>query len=299
VVIVRNNKKQEKYKNKNIESIPNIIVELFREAVITLPEDVKRALIESIEKEENENSKNTLKAIVENLNIAEEKSIPMCQDTGVPVIFLKVGKNIDSSEINEIIDKIKEGVIKATEEVPLRPNVVNPFTRENLKTNTGLGAPFINIEFDEDLNREIEITIFPKGAGSENMSALKMLTPAEGIKGIKKFILETVVKSGGKPCPPILLGIGIGGTADLSLKLAKKALLRKVGERHPEERISNLERELLEDINKLGIGAMGLGGNITVLDVFIEYMGCHTASLPVGICIQCWANRWARRTLRI
>ncbi|WP_157198877.1 fumarate hydratase [Methanothermococcus okinawensis] len=283
----------------NIEKISNIVVELFKEAAITLPKDVKNALIESVEKEENELSKNTLKAIVKNIEIAEEKNIPMCQDTGVPIIFLKIGKNINSSDIIYIIDKIKDGVKKATEEVPLRPNVVNPLSRENLKTNVGLGAPFINIEFDENLDREIEITVFPKGAGSENMSALKMLTPAEGINGIKNFILETVANAGGKPCPPIILGVGIGGTADISLKLAKKALLRKIGERHKEKDIAKLEVELLTDINKLGIGAMGLGGNITALDVFIEVMGCHTASLPVGICIQCWANRRAHRRIKL
>ena len=287
------------FMNGDIEKISNIVVELFKEAAITLPHDVKNALIESIEKEENELSKNTLKAIVENIEIAEEKNIPMCQDTGVPIVFLKIGKNINSSDIGDIIDKIKEGVKKATEEVPLRPNVVHPLNRENLKTNVGLGAPFINFEFDENLDGEIEITVFPKGAGSENMSALKMLTPAEGIKGIKNFILETVANAGGKPCPPILLGIGIGGTADLSLKLAKKALLRKIGERHKDEDIAKLEMELLEDINKLGIGAMGLGGNITALDVFVEVMGCHTASLPVGVCIQCWANRRARRIIKL
>ena len=279
--------------------ISDVVVELFREAVIYLPKDVKDALKDACIKESSEMSKNTLKAIIENNKIAEEKQVPLCQDTGVPIIFLKIGKNINSSEIMKIIEGIKEGVKKATKEIPLRPNVVHPLTRENFKTNVGLNAPFINIEFDENLDREIEIMAFPKGAGSENMSALKMLTPAEGIKGIKNFILETVANAGGKPCPPILLGIGIGGTADLSLKLAKKALLRKIGERHKDEDIAKLEMELLEDINKLGIGAMGLGGNITALDVFVEVMGCHTASLPVGVCIQCWANRRASRVIKL
>ena len=280
-------------------NIPDIIVQLFKDAVIYLPDDVKDALKESEQKEESKLSKNTLKAICENIEIAEEKNIPMCQDTGVPIIFLKVGKGINSSDIMKIIDKIKEGVKRATEEVPLRPNVVHPISRENLKTNVGLGAPFINLEFDENLNKEIEITVFPKGAGSENMSALKMLTPADGIKGIKNFILETIAYAGGKPCPPIVVGVGIGGTADLSLKLAKKALLRKIGERHNDEVIAKLEKELLTDINKLGIGTMGLGGNITALDVFVEIMGCHTASLPVGICIQCWAHRKASKVIKI
>ncbi|MEO2117165.1 MAG: fumarate hydratase, partial [Methanocaldococcus sp.] len=277
--------------------ISDIVVELFKEAVIYLPEDVKNALKKAYEEEENELSKNTLKAIIENIKIAEEKQVPLCQDTGVPIIFLKIGRNVNSSEIINIIEEIKEGVKKATEEIPLRPNVVHPLTRENFKTNVGLNSPFINIEFDENLDREIEITVFPKGAGSENMSALKMLKPSDEIDGIKNFVLETIANAGGKPCPPIVVGIGIGGTADVALKLAKKALLRKIGERHEDKEIAELEKELLEKINSLGIGAMGLGGKITTLDVFIEIAGCHTASLPVGICIQCWADRRASRKI--
>jgi len=280
------------------EDIAEVVVELLRETVISVPEDVERALLSAVEREESEISRNILRAILKNIEIARDRSIPLCQDTGVPVVFLRVGKDISSSEILLIIDGVKEGIIRATEEIPLRPNVVDPFTRENLKTNVGLGSPFIDIEVDERLDREVEIRILPKGAGSENMSALKMLTPAEGIEGIKRFVLETVANAGGKPCPPIILGVGVGGTADIALKLAKKALLRRIGERHPNRDVAKLERELLEDINKLGIGAMGLGGSITALDVFIEYMGCHTASLPVGICIQCWAHRWGRRILK-
>ncbi|ACX72377.1 hydro-lyase, Fe-S type, tartrate/fumarate subfamily, alpha subunit [Methanocaldococcus vulcanius M7] len=279
--------------------ISEIVVELFKEAVVLLPQDVNNALNVAYSEETENLSKNTLKAIIENNKIAEQKQVPLCQDTGVPIIFLKIGKNINSSEIMEIMEDIKEGVKKATETIPLRPNVVHPITRENFKTNVGLQSPFIQVEFDEKLNREIEITVFPKGAGSENMSALKMLTPSDGIKGVKEFILKTVVEAGGKPCPPIVVGVGIGGTADIALKLAKKALLRKIGERHPDEKIAKLEKELLEKINKLGIGAMGLGGKITSLDVFIEIAGCHTASLPVGVCIQCWANRKASRRIKL
>ncbi|HIQ31889.1 MAG TPA: fumarate hydratase [Methanothermococcus okinawensis] len=282
-----------------VEEIVDVVVELFREAATTVPEDVERALLAALEREESEISRSILRAILKNIEVARERSIPLCQDTGVPLLFLKVGRNISSSEILHILEGIREGVIKATEEVPLRPNVVNPFTRENLKTNVGLGSPFVDIEIDGRLDREVEIGVLPKGAGSENMGTLKMLTPAEGIEGIKRSVLETVVKAGGKPCPPIILGIGVGGTGDIALKLAKKALLRRIGERHPERDVAKLEREILEDINRLGIGAMGLGGSVTALDVFIEYRGCHTASLPVGICIQCWAHRWSKRIVKI
>ncbi|EHP89664.1 fumarate hydratase [Methanotorris formicicus] len=281
-----------------MNKISDIVVELFREAVIYLPDDVKKAIEDACKIEEGA-SKNILEAIIENNKIAEKKQIPLCQDTGVPIIFLKIGKNMDSSEIMEIIEEIKEGVKRATKEIPLRPNVVHPLTRENFGTNVGLNAPFINIEFDENLNREIEITVFPKGAGSENMSVLKMLTPSEGIEGVKKFVLETIANAGGKPCPPIVVGVGIGGTADVALKLAKKALLREIGERHRDENISKLEEELLERINNLGIGSMGLGGKVTALDIFIEISGCHTASFPVGICIQCWAQRKASKLINL
>ncbi|WP_048187595.1 fumarate hydratase [Methanococcus voltae] len=282
-----------------MSEISHIVEELLEISAIYLPMDIKKALENSEKIEETEISKDILKAIVRNNEIAEEKNIPLCQDTGVPVIFLKIGNNINSTDVIKIMENIQYGVEKATESVPLRPNVVNPLTRENLKTNTGLGSPFINIEFDEKLEKEIEITVFPKGAGSENMSALKMLTPAEGIKGIKKFVLDTVVASGGKPCPPIVLGVGIGGTADLSLKLAKKALLRNLGTRNNDKNISKMEVELLDMINSLNIGAMGLGGLTTALDVFIEINGCHTASLPVGICIQCWADRKATAKIKL
>ncbi|MBP2143309.1 fumarate hydratase subunit alpha [Methanococcus voltae] len=302
VMDVKNKNNGSNYYKKsisNISEVSDIVEELFNVSAIYLTDDVKKALENAENIEEKQISKDILKAIIKNNEIAENKKIPLCQDTGVPVVFLKIGTNIDSNNIMEIIDNIKLGVEQATSSVPLRPNVVNPLTRENLKTNTGLGSPFVNFEFDKNLEKEIEITVFPKGAGSENMSALKMLTPAEGINGITKFILDTVVSSGGKPCPPIVLGIGIGGTADLSLKLAKKALLRNLGERNTDKKISKMEEELLEMINSLKIGAMGLGGNTTALDVFIEINGCHTASLPVGICIQCWADRKATAKIKI
>ena len=279
-------------------NIKNLILELFEEAVTKLPEDVTKALIKSYEKESNKLAKETLKAIIKNIEIAERENIPLCQDTGVPIVFLKVGKNIDSSEILNILEEIKEGVREATEKVPLRPNVVDPISRENIG-NVGLGSPFINIEFSEELEREVEITVFPKWAGSENMSSLKMLKPSEGLEGIKRFVLETITNAGGKPCPPIVVGIGIGGTSDVALKLAKKALLRRIGERNKDEKIRELEIELLNKINNLGIGAMGLGGDVTALDVFIETAGTHTASLPVGICINCWAHRKATKRIRL
>ena len=151
--------------------------------------------------------------------------------------------------------------------------------------------PYIN--FKPSTNEYLKLAVLPKGAGSENMSALSMLTPTQGLKGVKKFVLETVLNAGGKPCPPIILGIGNGGSADISMKLAKEALLRPINARHPDPKIADLEIELFEALNEIGIGPMGLGGKTTLLGINIEYGHCHTASLPVAVNVQCWASRRA------
>jgi fumarate hydratase subunit alpha len=272
--------------------VEELICRLYQEAAIKLPLDVKKALKDAYDLEEDETALLNLEAILENIKIAEEKNLPLCQDTGLPIIFVKLGK----VQVENLKEGIINGVKKATEEVPLRPNVVDPLTRKNSGNNIGRFIPQIDIELvDTD---QLEITIFPKGFGSENNNALKMALPGEGEEGIKQFVLETVLSAGGKPCPPIVVGVGIGGSSDMALKLAKKALLRKVGEHHPEERMAKMEREMLEMINATGIGPMGLGGRTTALDVKIEYADTHTAGLPIGVCIQCWAARRATGILK-
>jgi len=217
----------------------------------------------------------------------------MCQDTGIPLFFVKLGNG--NYGVTEIEKGIILGTQQATKDVPLRPNVVHPLTRKNSGNNTGIHMPYINYTFHKE--PYIELSVMMKGAGSENMSALEMLTPGQGKKGIKNFIVDTLVKAGSNPCPPVVLGIGIGGSADISMKLAKEALLRPVGKNHSEPEIAQLENELLTELNELGIGTMGLGGKVTVLGVNIEYAYCHTASLPVAVNVQCWADR--RATARI
>ena len=272
--------------------VEELICCLYEEAVIKLPVDVKKALEDAHALEENETALLNLEAILENIKIAEEKNLPLCQDTGLPIIFVKLGK----VQVENLKEGIINGVKKATEEVPLRPNVVDPLTRKNSGNNIGRFIPQIDIELvDTD---QLEITIFPKGFGSENNNALKMALPGEGEEGIKQFVLETVLSAGGKPCPPIMVGVGIGGSSDMALKLAKKALLRNIGEHHPEERMAKMEREMLEMVNATGIGPMGLGGKTTALDVKIEYADTHTAGLPIGVCIQCWAARKATGILK-
>ena len=268
-------------------TIKNKVYELYKEAVINLGEDVKKSLEDALKVEEHELGRLNIESILKNIELAEEKEIPMCQDTGLPVVFVKLG----NVEVENLQQAIEEGIKKATKEIPIRPNIVDPLSRKNTSNNIGEHIPPVDIELtDEDY---IEITILPKGFGSENNNALKMALPAEGIDGIKEFVVESVLKAKGKPCPPTVIGVGIGGTSDLCLKLGKKALLGKIGERNPDPEIAKLEEEILEEINASGMGPMGLGGKTTALDVKILKAHTHTAGLPIGVCIQCWANRHA------
>lgn len=269
------------------ETIQSTVVELLKRAVTKLPPDIEEALYNAYKKETSEVAKMQFKAILDNINLAGETLTPMCQDTGVHIFYVTLG-NVKTGDIEKAI---RNGVKEATEKVPLRPNAVHPLTRKNPGTNLGEKMPYINYDVsDADY---IEIHAMPKGAGSENMSKLAMLNPAQGINGIKEFALDTLLNAGSKPCPPVILGMGIGGSADISMKLAKKALLRPVTSRHPDAELAALEDELLQALNETGIGPMGLGGNTTVLGVNIEYAYCHTASHPVAINIQCWAARRA------
>lgn len=272
--------------------IEDTIFNLFKEAVIKLPDDVKKAVQDAYNNEDNDIARLNLKAILDNIEAAEKMEVPMCQDTGLPIVFVKLGK----IDVENLYEGIRRGVERATKEVPLRPNVVDPITRENRGTNTGNMMPQIDIELIDE--EKIEFTVFPKGIGSENNNALKMALPGEGIEGIKKFVVDTVIAAGGKPCPPIIVGVGVGGSSDLAMKIAKKALLGKIGERNPDKTIAELEEDILSQINKTGIGPMGLGGKTTALDVKILTADTHTAGLPIGVCIQCWAGRHATAVLR-
>lgn len=272
-------------------TIEDTIFDLFKEAVIKLPNDVKKALEDAYKQEDHELARLNLKAILDNIEAAEKMGVPMCQDTGLPIVFVKLG----DVEVENLIEGIKKGVARATKEVPLRPNVVDPITRQNTGNNTGNLIPQVDIELIDD--EILQLTVFPKGIGSENNNALKMALPGEGIEGIKKFVLDTVIAAGGKPCPPIIVGVGIGGSSDLAMKLAKKALLSKIGERNPVKTLAELEEEILKKINQTGIGPMGLGGKTTALDVKILTADTHTAGLPIGVCIQCWAARQATASL--
>ncbi len=265
------------------------LVAAIRKAETVLPEDVVAALARAKERERGP-ARVQLETILKNVDVARSGMIPMCQDTGIQTFFVRVGA--DFPYLSSLRKLITTAVLQATREIPLRPNTVHPFTGENPGNNVGEHIPDITWEIvDGD---RCTIDILPKGGGSENCSALGMLPPGIGIKGVKEFVVDHVVGCAGKPCPPGIVGVGIGGGAELALKLAKLSLLRSVGNRHPEPQVAALEAELIELINASGVGPMGLGGETTCLDVHVEYAHRHPASLPVGIVYQCWADRRAR-----
>ena len=277
----------------NYQNVKEGIIQLIKKAETELPKDVIDAL-EHAYKIEKGVAKTQMEAILKNIDLAKKTQRPMCQDTGIQTFFVDVG--VDFPHINKIKDFIVDAVKTATIKIPLRPNTVDPFTGENHKDNTGEHIPYITWDFVE--GSDVLITAFPKGGGSENMSKLGMLKPGVGIEGVKDFVVEEMLKAGGQPCPPTVVGVGIGGGADLAMKLGKKALLRPVGNRHKEKVIVAIEEELIRRINESGIGPMGLGGKTTVLDVHIEKAHRHPASLPVGIAVQCWADRRASMIIR-
>lgn len=273
----------------NREKLIDALVSGMKTGTTTLPKDVVVKLEEASQTESSDGAKMQLAAILENVELAKAEQLPLCQDTGIQTFFVKAG--YDFPYLNDVQKAIPEAIEKATKEIPLRPNTVNPFTGENPKNNLGHNMPVITIELVEGDGATVQI--LPKGGGSENMSALWMLTPAEGFDGMRKRILEHIVFAGGKPCPPVVLGIGVGGGADISMKLAKKALLRPLGVSNPDEKVAEMENSLLEEINALGVGPMGLGGSTTALAVHIEYTYRHPATFPVALVVQCWCDRRA------
>ncbi len=270
-------------------TVEDVAVRLLQLAVTELPQDVKKALQRAYREEESEAGRTQLKAILDNMELAEKTRTPMCQDTGVIIFYVKAGAKV--KELDKIEDALRKATKRATTEVPLRPNAVNPFTQKNSGDNTGRFLPFINWEITS--GDGLELTVFPKGGGSENVCALGMLRPGEGVKGLKRFVVDTVIKAGAKPCPPNILGVAVGGGADIAMKLAKKALLRSLDKPNPDPELAKLERELYEAVNMTGIGPMGLGGRFTVLGVNVDYAHRHPASYPVAVAVQCWAARRA------
>jgi fumarate hydratase subunit alpha len=270
----------------NIETIIDKVREICIKANYELSSDVLNKLKESVASEESPVGRDILEKLILNAEIANNKRMPICQDTGMAVFFVEVGQDV-IIEGGSLTEGINEGVRQGYREGYLRKSVVaDPLIRTNTNDNT----PAI-IHYNIVKGDKIRIYFAPKGFGSENMGALKMLKPSDGIEGVKKFVLDTVEKAGSNPCPPIVVGVGIGGTMEKACILAKKALLRNIGEFNPKPHIKKLETELLEKINGLGIGPQGLGGRTTALAVNIETYPTHIAGLPVAVNINCHAAR--------
>jgi fumarate hydratase subunit alpha len=269
--------------------VENVAFEILKQAVIYLPNDVKKALKKAYEEETSETGKTQLKAILDNIELAEKFQAPVCQDTGTIIFYAKAGAKVKN------LDKVEEALVnatrRATKEIPLRPNAVDPFTQKNSGDNTGRFIPYINWEIVPGDN--LELTAMTKGGGSENVCVTGMLVPGEGVKGLKKFVVDTVIRAGAQPCPPTILGVAVGGGADIAMKLAKKTLLRPLDEPNPNPELDKLEKELLEAVNMTGIGPMGLGGKTTVLGVRVDYAFRHPASFPAAVAFNCWAARRA------
>ena len=270
----------------NVSSITEVVKKLCMDANYYLGDDVVARLKTFMEKEESPTGKEVLGKILENAEIARTEQVPLCQDTGFAVFFVELGQEV-SLVGGDYIEAIHEGVRQGYEEGYLRKSIVSdPIERKNTGDNT---PPIIYTDIvpgDKD-----KIVIAPKGGGSENMSEVKMLVPAAGVEGVKAFVIDRVRRSGANPCPPVIVGVGIGGTFDKCAQIAKKALLRPIGTKHPDPYYADLEAELLERINKLGIGPQGFGGRITALAVHIEVHPCHIASFPVAVNMQCHVAR--------
>ena len=266
---------------------------LLLEANFNIGKRTLELLKKSYERETEIVSKSVLDQIIKNDEIAYDEGIPMCQDTGMAVIFLEIGQEVNFTGIN-LYEAVNEGVKEAYDIGYLRKSVVTDplFNRTNTKDNT----PAI-IYTDIVPGNRVKITVAPKGFGSENMSAVKMLKPSDGVEGIKNFVIDTVKKAGPNPCPPIVVGIGIGGTFEKCAYMAKKALTRQIGEHNSDDNYSRLEEELLNEINKLDIGPAGLGGKTTALAVHIEYFATHIAGMPAAVNICCHAYRHGSVTI--
>lgn len=272
-------------------SVEQTAARLYVWALKDIPQDLRAALANAREHESSVTGRRVLDTILENVRVADESENLVCQDTGLAVYRCRVGERFPLHPVR-IAAALKAGTESATIEHSLRRNAVNTLTRENTGPNTGFRLPIIHWEFVADSDR-LDITCVPKGSGSENMSFLKMCTPADGVQGIKRFVLESIVGAGGKPCPPGIVGVGIGGSADYAMFLAKEAIARPVGSHNPDPLVAELEEELRSLLNETGIGPMGLGGDTTVLAVHVEHADTHMTLNPVAVNYQCWAARRA------
>jgi tartrate/fumarate subfamily iron-sulfur-dependent hydro-lyase alpha chain len=260
-------------------------------ALKDIPQDLRDAIADAREKETTTTGQRVLDTIIKNVAIADEGKKLVCQDTGIAVYYCRVGEHFPLHPAR-IYEALYDGTARATEEHPLRSNTVHTLTRESTGPNVGHRVPIVHWDFVPDWDG-LDVKCVPKGSGSENMSFLKMCVPAEGIAGIKRFVLDSIVGAGGKPCPPGIVGVGIGGSADYAMHLAKEAIARPVATTNPDPEVAKLEDELTDLLNETGIGPMGLGGDVTVLHCHVEHADTHMTLNPVAVNYQCWAARRA------
>jgi fumarate hydratase subunit alpha len=268
-----------------VAEITDVVRRLCIEANTILGDDAVAALEASLEIEESPVGRDIFRQLLRNAEIARTEGIPLCQDTGVVVVFLEIGQDVHLTG-GDLETAINEGVRRGYREGCLRASTLDPLTRKNFGDNTPAVIHTRLVPGDR-----VKVALAPKGFGSENMSRVALFPPSHGIEGIKQFVVERVDAAGPNPCPPLVVGVGIGGTMEKAALLAKQSLLRDVGRRHPDPEVARLELELLEDINNLGIGPQGLGGRITALDVHIETYPTHIASIPVAVNLQCHCAR--------
>src|SRR6185312_9188058 len=279
----------------DIKEIEEVAKTLYIRALKLLPRDIKQGFERLVRDETSATCKAVLGTMVENIAVAERTNNLLCQDTGIPIYNVKIGKNVtlDGAAMKEAIRK---GCERATKEHPLRSSVVHPITRKNEQTSCGVGVPVINIDFD-GRDETLEIEMIPKGSGSENGSFLQMLIPADGVGAVKRFVVDKVIECGGRVCPPTIVGVGIGGTSDVCMHLAKVAATRSLGSKCSDEEGAKIEAQLSDAVNELGIGPQGLGGRSTSFRVHVEVAATHITMNPVAVNIQCHSARRASATI--
>ena len=282
----------EKFDYKIVEEAAK---QLYIKALCDLPPDVREALKKARARETKPAAQSAFDTMFKAIEIADAKKTLLCQDTGLPIYKVKIGSRFpwNGAAIKECL---YEGAKRATQEFPFRGSSTHNITRINPQTSVGPGLPVNYFDFTADSDA-LDILMIPKGSGSENMSSMKMFYPEHGIKAVKKFILDTVIENGANPCPPGVIGVGLGGTSDLVMKLAKDAIARPVGQRNPDPMLAEMEEELEEAINATGLGPMGLGGDVTCLAVHIECAYTHITQNPVAVNTQCWPARRARAVI--
>ena len=268
--------------------------ELYIRALKVLPDDIKAGIDRLDRAETDGRAQVVLKTMITNIAVAEREDNLLCQDTGLPIYNVKIGGNVQYDGM-ALMAAIRKGCERATKEYPLRSSVVHPITRKNNHTSCGIDMSAIHIDFS-DAAETVEIEMVPKGSGSENNSFLKMAIPADGINGVKAFVIESVVSAGGKTCPPTIVGVGVGGTSDQCVAMAKRAAVRPLGSSCTDEEGAKLEKELSLAVNQLGIGPQGLGGDGTAFAVHVELAHTHITLNPVAVNMQCHSARRARAT---